>query len=187
MWLSVPCNITLHATRSTKVILWGTEIECSLLVLQKRVICPRMHSHKEQNFSSTHCFFPVSTLTRLNLRACQFFFTASLHWRFISSSAQVPFCYAPGYFIFRKWHFLLLPLSTSPRVSHLSVLNSRVFTWPASGQRPSPGDEWTEKEGQWPVVTLYWAPWHLSHLQAELWKPLLRRQSSVPYTQCGMI
>lgn len=71
-----------------------------------------------------------------NLRAYQFLFIASLHWRFTSSSAQVPFCYAQGYFIFRKWRFLLLPLSTRTHASHLSVLKqSRVYLariWTAS-------------------------------------------------------
>lgn len=57
--MSVPCNITLPATSHIKDTLWGTKIESSLLVLQKRVICPRMYSRKEQNFSHTHNFFPL--------------------------------------------------------------------------------------------------------------------------------
>lgn len=66
MFISVPGDITFHFFSSTQTMLWGTKIESSLLVLQKRVICPKIHSSKEQNFSYLRNFFlpsPCSLIT----------------------------------------------------------------------------------------------------------------------------
>ena len=78
-------------------------------------------------------------LTQHNLRACQLLFLASRHWRFVPSRAQVPFRYAHGYFIFRKWRFLLLPLSDQHSCLPLiCVKQSHVYLariWMASKPR----------------------------------------------------
>lgn len=177
MFISVPCNITL-----------GNKNRISFLILQKRVICPKMHSSKEQNFSYIYNFFlpsPCSLIT--TWKPIQFFCNSisTLVIHMIWPRAQFHFCYTHGYFIFEKWGFLLLPLSTNIHASYLSVLTSCLFTWATSGQHPSPGEEGAKKGGLWLVVALYYAPWLQSQLQIELWKQLLRRQSS--YTECGMI
>lgn len=133
--MPVPGNITLHASGSTKASIWGTKIESSLLVLQKRVIWPKMHSSKEQNCS------PSSVLTGHNLTACQCLFLASLHRRLEPADAQVPSAMLTDILYLESGVSYCFPRQTHTRASHLSVLNSRMFTWPASGQRPSPREE----------------------------------------------
>lgn len=149
MFISVPRNITFHSTSSTQNILRGPKIESSLLILQKRVICPRIHSSKEQKLQLPPQLLPWSPCS-LNhtLYVCLFSSISSLRWWFISWRAQFPFCYTHGYFMFEKWRFLWLPLLISTHAAYLSVLNSCLCTstWPTSGQHPRPGANELKRE-----------------------------------------
>lgn len=155
--ISVPYNVTLQATRSTAyTILWGTKIECSLLMLQNRVIRPRIHRRKGQHSSYTHDVFLPSPCSSITAWKDVSFFLILFQCRWFMSFRDQAKC-TRGFFIFGKWGFLSPPPDDQHSCMLLICVKQLVLIWLTSGQQPDAGEEHTARGGLWPGVTLYCA------------------------------
>ena len=161
------------------------EQKSSLLILQKRVICPRSHQQQRARLHP-RLLPPVSVVINHSLKGCQLFLNSIPPSVIHIIWGSVPLLLHSQIFYIWKVGF---PIA-SPVDQHSCILlisaEQRVFTWPTSGQHPGLGEGYATKGG------LCW--WWLCTVPLVLcpscWLDLemaFKKTESFPSTGCGMI